>query len=93
MKNRPVRTSSRWWAYSQKEQTMQNVAFRFRRPSGSERQQPSRTMTEALHRLGQSDEMQSLLLQATKNGQMVTIEVYQNHSGEPILIHIKKEEA
>ena len=72
---------------------MQNVGFTFRRPSGSERQQPSQAMTEALHRLGQSDEMQSLLVQASRNGQRVTIEVYQNRSGEPILIHFKKEEA
>lgn len=72
---------------------MQNVAFKFRRPSGSERQQPSHAMTEALRRLGESDEMQSLLIQANKKGQMVVIEVYQSRSGEPILIHFKKEEA
>ncbi len=31
---------------------MQNVVFKFRRPSGSDPQQPSRALTEALHRLG-----------------------------------------
>ena len=72
------------------EQTMKNVAVQFRRPSGSERQQPSLAMKDALHRLGQSDEMQSLLVQASENGQRVTIEVFQNRSGEPILIHFKR---
>lgn len=72
---------------------MQTVAFTFRRPSGSERQQPSQAMIEALHRLGQSDEMQSLLVQASENGQRVTIEVFQTRDGQPLLIHFKKENA
>ena len=45
---------------------MQNVVFKFRRPNGAEQQQPSRALTEALHRLGEAEEMQPLLAQARR---------------------------
>ncbi len=69
----------------------QNVVFRFRRPSGSNSQQPSRALTEALHRLGEAEEMQSLLAQARQSGKSVAIEVFQTRDGQPLLIHIAKE--
>jgi hypothetical protein len=72
---------------------MQNVVFKFRRPSGSDSQQPSRAHTEALHRLGEAEEMQSVLAQARQSGKSVSIEVFQTRDGQPLLIHIKKEAA
>ena len=72
---------------------MQNVVFKFRRPSGSDPQQPSHALTEALRRLGEAEEMQSLLAQARQSGKSVAIEVYQTRDGQPLLIHIKKEAA
>ena len=71
---------------------MQNVIFKFRRPSGSQ-QQPSRALTEALHRLSEAVEMQPLLAQARQSGKSVAIEVFQNRDGQPLLIHFKKEAA
>jgi len=70
---------------------MQNVVLRFRRPSDSERQQPSLAMTEALRRLSEAEEMQPLLAQASKSGKSVAIEVFQTRDGQPLLIHITKE--
>ena len=55
---------------------MQNVIFKFRRPRGSERQNPSAAMTEALQRLGEADEKRPLLAQASKSGGKVAIEVF-----------------
>ena len=72
---------------------MQNVVFKFRRPTGSDSQQPSRALTEALHRLGEAEELQSLLAQARQSGKSVAIEVFQTRDGQPLLIHIKKEAA
>ena len=72
---------------------MQNVVFKFRRTSGSDSQQPSRALTEALHRLGEAEEMQSVLAQARQSGKSVSIEVFQTRDGQPLLIHIKKEAA
>jgi hypothetical protein len=72
---------------------MQNVVFKFRRPSGSDPQQPSRALTEALHRLGEAEEMKSLLAQARQSGKSVAIEVFQTRNRQPLLIHIKEEAA
>lgn len=72
---------------------MQNVIFKFRSPSGSERQQPSPAMRDALRRFSETTEMQPLLAQATKSGKTVAIEVFQTRDGQPLLIHIKKEAA
>jgi hypothetical protein len=38
---------------------MPNVVFKFRRPSGSRRQEPSAAMIEALRRLGESEELKT----------------------------------
>lgn len=72
---------------------MQNVIFKFRRPSGSESQPPSRALTEALHLLGEAEEMQSLIAQAQQRGKSVAIEVFQSRDGQPILIHFTREAA
>ena len=73
---------------------MQNIVFKFRRPSGSDSQQePSVAMTEALRRLGEAEEMKPLIAQASKSGKAVAIEVFQSRDGQPILIHITKEAA
>ena len=72
---------------------MQNVVFKFRRPSGSGRQEPSSSMTEALQRLGEAEEMRPLIAQAQKSGGKVAIEVFQSRQGQPLLIHITKEAA
>jgi hypothetical protein len=72
---------------------MQNVIFKFRRPNGSELQQPSLAMRYALQRLAEIMEMQPLLAQATKSGKTVAIEVFQSRDGQPLLIHFKKEAA
>jgi hypothetical protein len=69
------------------------VIVRFKRPSGSRIQEPSEAMADALRRLGESEEMQPLLTQATKSGKTVSIEVFQSRDGQPILIHIAKESA
>ena len=72
---------------------MQNVTFKFRRPSGSRQHEPSMAMTEALQRLSETVEMQPLLAQARQSGKSVAIEVFQNRDGQPLLIHFKKEAA
>jgi hypothetical protein len=72
---------------------MQNVVFKFRRPSGSRRQEPSVALKEALRRLSETVEMKPLLAHASKSGGIVAIEVYQNSDGQPILIHFKGERA
>ena len=72
---------------------VQNVVFRFRRPSGSGQQEPSETMSEALRRLSETTEMQPLIVEAQKSGRSVAIEVFQTRNGEPILIHFSKETA
>ena len=72
---------------------MQNVIFKFRRPSGSQQHEPSRALTEALHRLGEAEEMRPLIVQARQSGRSVAIEVFQSRDGQPLLIHIKKEAA
>ena len=67
---------------------MQNVVFKFRRPSGSDPQQPSRALTEALHRLGEAEEMQSLLAQGRQSGKGGSLKglhaLTRNVSGRPL---------
>jgi hypothetical protein len=71
---------------------MQNVIFKFRRPSGSQQREPSVAMSDALRRLSETVEMQPLFAQATKSGKTVAIEVFHSRDGQPLLIHFKKEE-
>ena len=70
---------------------MQNVVFRFHCPRGAERQTQSVAMTEALHRLGEAEEMQPLIAEANKCGKSIAIEVFQTRNGQPLLIHFAKE--
>lgn len=72
---------------------MENVVFRFRRPSDSSQHQPSAAMAGALKLLSESPEMQPLLVAAGRVGRSVAIEVFQSRDGEPILIHFTKETA
>jgi hypothetical protein len=69
---------------------MQNVVFTFHRPSGSSQQQPSVALTEALHSLSRSPEMQPLFDQARTAGKSVAVELFQTRDGQPILIHFAK---
>ena len=69
------------------------MTFKFRRPNGSELQQPGLAMRDALQRLTETTEMQPLLAQATKSGTSVAFEVLQSRDGQPLLIHIKREAA
>ncbi len=71
---------------------MQDIVFRFRRPSGFNHREPSVAMTEALRRLSEAAEMQPLLANARQSGISVAIEVFLSRGGEPILIHFGKEE-
>ncbi len=73
------------------ETQLQNVVFRFRRPTGSSQQEPSGAMAEALRRLGEAEEMKPLVAEARKSGGKVAIEVFQSRDGQPILIHFKGE--
>jgi hypothetical protein len=70
---------------------MQNVVFKFCRPSGANSQQPSRAMIEALRRLSETAEMRPLIVEANKCGKSIAIEVCQTRNGQPILIHFTKE--
>lgn len=72
---------------------MQNVVFRFRRPTGFNQQEPSVAMKEALRRLSETAEMQPLLAHARQSGKSVAIEVFQTRDGQPLLIHFSKENA
>jgi len=72
---------------------MQNVVYKFRRPRGSEQQEPSRAMTDALRCLSETVEMQPLIAEANKCSKSLAIEVFQTRNGQPILIHFTKEKA
>ena len=70
---------------------MQNVVFKFRRPSGPRQQEPSTALAEALRYLSEADEMKPLIAEARKSGKSVAIEVFHSQDGQPILIHFAKE--
>ncbi len=67
--------------------TTSGVVFRFCRPSGSVRREPSREMKEALRKLSESAEMEPLLAKARSTGKVVMIEVFHTKHGQPLLIH------
>ncbi len=64
------------------------IMFRFRRPSSIPRRQPSKTMTEALRHLAESEEMQPLIDDARARRRDVVVEVFHSRDGHPLLIHI-----
>jgi hypothetical protein len=72
---------------------MEMVIVRLKRPSGSVRQMPSKALNEALTCLADADEFQPLLSEASREGKALAIDVFQNRSGQPFLIHLKKEKA
>ena len=69
---------------------MQNVIFKFHRPSGSRQQEPSAALTDALRSLSQTPEMQPLLTKARTAGKSLAVELFQTRDGQPILIHFAK---
>jgi len=69
---------------------MQNVVFKFHRPSGSGQKEPSVALADALRSLSQSPEMQPLLAQAQTAAKSVAVELFQTRDGQPILIHFAK---
>jgi hypothetical protein len=66
-----------------------NVELKFSRPSGAPARQPSKAMAEALQRLSESDEMQTLVAEARAYGRKVVVHVFHSAEGHPILIHLK----
>ena len=65
-----------------------NVELKFSRPSGAPARQPSKAMAEALQRLSESDEMQTLVAEARAYGRKVVVHVFHSADGHPILIHL-----
>ena len=73
--------------------SMQRVIFRFKSPSGACLRQPSPEMREALMLLTEAEELQPMFEDADKTEGFVSIEVFHNRNGQPILIHFTKEAA
>lgn len=70
---------------------MNRVIVRFKRPSGTGRKMPSEALNQAMVSLADSDEMRPLLCEANAEGKALSIEVFQNREGRPILVHFSKE--
>jgi len=68
------------------------VIVRFKRPSGAGRNMPSESLNQAMVSLADSDEMRPLLCEASSEGKALTIDIFQNRAGWPILVHFTKEE-
>lgn len=71
---------------------LDRVIVRVRRPSGKVRSIPSESLNLALTSLADADEIQPLLSEATDEGKALSIELFQNREGRPLLIHFSKEE-
>ncbi len=67
---------------------MNNVAFKFCRPSGAPTWQPSRAMIEALQQLSRSDELKLIAANAQARGRKLVVQVFHSSHGVPILIHL-----
>lgn len=67
------------------------VIVRFRRPNGAEKNVPSEALNRAMVSLADSDEVRPLLSEASSEGKVLAIHIYQNWAGRPILIHFGKE--
>jgi len=63
------------------------ILFRFRRPSDTSRQSPSKAMTEALRLLAESEEMHWFVAEAHAKRRNVVVEVFHSRDGHPLLIH------
>jgi len=68
-------------------QNKPGILFRFRRPSDTSRQSPSKAMTEALRLLAESEEMQRFVAEAHAKRRNVVVEVFHSRDGHPLLIH------
>lgn len=64
------------------------ILFRFRRPSSTPKQHPSKAMTEALRHLAESDEMRRFVAEARTKRRDVVVEVFHSREGHPLLVHI-----
>jgi len=53
---------------------------------------PSESLNQAMVSLADSDEMRPLLCEASSEGKALTIDIFQNRAGWPILVHFTKEE-
>lgn len=71
---------------------LDRVIVRVRRPSGKVQSIPSESLNVALISLVDADEIQPLLFEATDEGKALSIELFQNREGRPLLIHFSKEE-
>jgi hypothetical protein len=63
------------------------ILFRFRRPSSTPKQHPSKAMTEALRHLAESEEMRPFVADACARRRIVVVEVFHSSDGHPLLIH------
>jgi hypothetical protein len=70
---------------------MDRVIVRFKRASCTGRKLPSEALNQAMVSLADTDEMRPLLCEANAEGKALSIEVFQNREGRPILIHFGKE--
>jgi hypothetical protein len=70
---------------------LDRVIVRFKRPSSKVQSLPSESLNLALTSLADADELQPLVCEATEEGKVLAIEVFQNREGHPIFINFKKE--
>jgi hypothetical protein len=70
---------------------LERVVVRVRRPGGTVRKMPSAGLNQAMVSLADSEEMRPLLREASAEGKALAIDVYQNRSGRPLLVHFSKE--
>jgi len=71
---------------------MQRAIIRFKRPTGTQHRPVSDTFREALMLLSEAEELKPLYDRAGTEGKFVSIEVFINRAGEPLLIHLGREE-
>jgi hypothetical protein len=64
-----------------------NVLFKFTRPNNTPGRKPSRTLTDALRRLSETDELRQLRSDALNRDQRLEVHIYHSADGRPILIH------
>lgn len=67
------------------------LIVRIRHSSGVGRKMPSAALNQAMLSMVDSDEMRPLLCEASAKGKALAIDVYQNQSGRPLLVHFSKE--
>ena len=65
--------------------------IKFKRPKGTGQKPPSEALSRAMHLFADADEFQPLLREATEEGKSLSIDVYQDRAGRPILVHFSVE--